>query len=122
YECLEKWRKKFPSSPTCENEGFIGSQGLCICHSGTQGDRCQIKLRGYYPNLTCGGTVTEPTTLQPNPTTNRRKTERCMWWIQAQECHKAQLTVLEFKMRTPCKQFTNYFELRVNDPILPGTR
>ncbi|CAL4078830.1 unnamed protein product, partial [Meganyctiphanes norvegica] len=121
YKCIDKWKAKFPNSPTCENEGFIGSEGKCICHSGTQGDRCQHKLRpNYYPDLTCGGNVTKRMILQPNPTTDGKKTERCMWWIQAAECRKAQLTVLAFNMKPPCNKYTNFFEIRRIDPVLPG--
>ncbi|CAL4105016.1 unnamed protein product, partial [Meganyctiphanes norvegica] len=133
YKCIDKWKAKFPNSPTCENEGFIGSEGKCICHSGTQGDRCQHKLRpDYYPELTCGGNVTEPMILQNSPPgplpgtpgashLDVTRSERCMWWIQAEVCHKVQLTVLEFKLEYPCKKEENFFEIRINDPIqLPG--
>ncbi|CAL4189653.1 unnamed protein product, partial [Meganyctiphanes norvegica] len=85
YKCIDKWRAHHPHSRACYNEGYTGKDGKCNCPPGTRGETCQIKYADYYPPLTCGGNVTEATTIQPN---SSYRQERCMWWIQAPDCNK----------------------------------
>ncbi|CAL4124373.1 unnamed protein product, partial [Meganyctiphanes norvegica] len=73
YNCIVKWSAQFPDHPGCQNEGYIGGTGTCICPRGTQGEFCEDKTKDYYPELSCGGNVTESTTITPIKPNNPKK-------------------------------------------------
>ncbi|XP_076066921.1 blastula protease 10-like [Oratosquilla oratoria] len=124
YGCIDSWTGSCGlSAPVCQNEGYVDKNCTCRCPPGTSGDQCQEVTGGYYPDLECGGNVTEPTVITtPNyPNTFLPETQ-CIWWIQAPFCMKVKLTFSSFKlikrMSSSCR--FDKLEIREGGPFVSG--
>ncbi|CAL4105095.1 unnamed protein product [Meganyctiphanes norvegica] len=131
YGCLDKWSSNCEGSELeCLNQGYLGADCKCVCPPGTEGETCETVIGDYYPPLSCGGNVTSPSTIHtPNYPDSYNPLEYCMWWIQAPEDKKVQITFTDFDLcyhdvdaddQLFCNELWDSLEIRLEDPLTPG--
>ncbi|XP_066962091.1 blastula protease 10-like isoform X2 [Macrobrachium rosenbergii] len=124
YGCTERWALGCKNKTMeCKNEGYLDKSCVCRCPPGTSGDRCQHVIGDYYPELQCGGNITEACNIStPNFPKPFSSDTWCLWWIQASLCQQVKLTFHTFNLmyRSEGSCYFDTMEIRDDDPIMPG--
>ncbi|XP_068229045.1 protein SpAN-like [Palaemon carinicauda] len=142
YSCIPKWLVTCGlESDPCQNDGYLRSDCICACRSGTSGNFCEIVTQDYHDSMisSCSQNVTsEGNVTSPNYPNNYPPGTKCVKWIQAPKCHFVNITFSSFEMYGQSSQcdghnccFFDFLEIRTDDlyngdvycgtDITPGT-
>ncbi|XP_037087234.1 blastula protease 10-like [Pollicipes pollicipes] len=112
---LYKCEELCPRRPACHNGGYVSADCRCHCPPGTSGADCGKVTGSYYPEPTCGGTVTtEGALTSPGWPGVYPAGVDCVWWIKPPAGRRAQVAFTKFDIlfRVSNGCYFEYLEVR----------